>query len=53
MNPKTICISLNQFSDVYDVVLVLRSQKAVDGFKGMANLTLGAESELVDLLLKI
>lgn len=44
MNPKTICISLNQFSDVYDVVLVLRSQKAVDGFKGMANLTLGAES---------
>lgn len=29
--------------DVYDVVLVLRSQKALDGFKGKANVTLGAE----------
>ncbi|TIB73433.1 DUF500-domain-containing protein [Wallemia mellicola] len=41
--PNNTSVGMMFGLDVYDVVLVLRSQKAVDGFKGMANLTLGAE----------
>lgn len=41
-SPSTVLLLICD-RDVYDVVLVLRSQKALDGFKGMANVTLGAE----------
>ncbi|TIB62917.1 hypothetical protein E3P78_02144 [Wallemia ichthyophaga] len=41
--PNNATVGLLFGLDVYDVVLVLRSQKALDGFKGKANVTLGAE----------